>query len=94
MLSPTIFTDTYSDSKSFGDGQAELVMDECLMGATCLLLASKFYEIDDNLIMISDLQKEMKNVCTLPDQDILRTEIEILNRFNWNLLYSLPLDFV
>ena len=30
-------------------------MDEYLMGATCVLLASKFYEIDDNLVMISDL---------------------------------------
>jgi len=52
-----------------------MVMDEYLMGATCVLLASKFYEIDDNLIMISDLQKEMKQLCYIRDEEVQRTEI-------------------
>jgi hypothetical protein len=52
-----------------------MVMDEYLMSATCVLLASKFYEIDDNLIMISDLQKEMKQLCYIRDEEVQRTEI-------------------
>jgi hypothetical protein len=96
MENGNVFTSTYADKTQFNKagGSSKMVMDEYLMGATCVLLASKFYEIDDNLIMISDLQKEMKQLCYIRDEEVQRTEIQILNRMNWNLLRTLPLDFV
>ena len=96
MENADVFTTAYADKAQFNTsgGRSKMVMDEYLMGATCVLLASKFYEIDDNLIMIADLQKEMKQMCYLRDEEVQRTEIQILNRMNWNLLRTLPLDFV
>jgi len=35
-------------------------MNEFVLAGTCLLLASKFYEIDDNLIMMSEIASFMK----------------------------------
>lgn len=56
MEQADVFTQSYADKTQFIKGRrANMVMDEYLMGATCVLLASKFYEIDDNLIMIADL---------------------------------------
>jgi hypothetical protein len=76
MENSNIFTTVYADKKQFNtSGRSKMVMDEYLMGATCVLLASKFYEIDDNLIMIADLQKEMKQMCYIRDEDVQRTEI-------------------
>jgi hypothetical protein len=56
MEKSDVFTSAYADKKQFvRPGRSNMVMDEYLMAATCVLLASKFYEIDDNLVMISDL---------------------------------------
>lgn len=33
-------------------------------------------------------------MCYIRDEEVQRTEIQILNRMNWNLLRTLPLDFV
>jgi hypothetical protein len=66
------------------------------MATTCVILASKFYEIDDNLIMICDLQKELKiqSQTKLVYEEVQRTEIEILNKLDWNLFRASPLDYV
>ena len=60
LESADVFVKEYQDSVYFKDGLPKLKMDEMLLAATCVILASKFYEIDDNLIMICDLQKEFK----------------------------------
>jgi len=72
-------------------------MDENLLAATCLLIASKFYEIDENLILVSDIQKELSESdlnIRLRGFSVYRTEIEILKRMNWNMLRPLPLDYM
>ena len=64
-------------------------MNEPLLASTSLWLASKFYEIDENLIMVSDLQDEFRKDKTqrirLKSYEVYRTEIEILKRLEWNL---------
>ena len=76
MEKSDVFTLAYADNKQFSrSGRSNMVMDEHLMAATCVLLASKFYEIDDNLVMISDLQKEMRSLCYIRDEEVQRTEI-------------------
>lgn len=95
---PDLFTKKFQDSIyfNFKEGLPDLKIDETLLAATCVILASKFYEIDDNLIMICDLQKELKsqNKFKLVYQDVQRTEIELLNKLEWNLLRASPIDFV
>ena len=80
----------------FKHGLPKLIMNEYLLASTCVILASKFYEIDDNLIMICDLQKELKNQnhVKLIYEEVQRTEIELLNKLEWNLLRASPLDYV
>jgi hypothetical protein len=72
-------------------------MDEKLLATTCMLIASKFYEIDDNLILVSDLQKEITECdksFRLRGYSVYRTEIEILRRMDWNMQRILPLDYL
>lgn len=73
-------------------------MDENMLAATCMLMASKFYEIDDNLMLVSDIQKELIEspdfAIRLRGYTVYRTEIEILKRMEWNMFRPLPLDYV
>ena len=45
MENADVFTTAYADKAQFNTsgGRSKMVMDEYLMGATCVLLASKFY---------------------------------------------------
>ena len=65
-----------------------------LLASTCLLLASKFHEIDENLIMSTDLQKELADKMLLSVLDMYNTEIIILKALDWNLYRPLPLDYL
>ena len=65
-----------------------------LLAAACVLLASKFYEIDDNLIMINDIQKEFKEQIKLMYEEVTRTEIYVLGHLEWNLFRTMPIDYV
>jgi len=61
MNYPDILTHNYSNPLAF-DNQEDakkysIKQTEFLVGAVCTLLASKFYEIDDKLIMIKEIQK-------------------------------------
>jgi hypothetical protein len=87
-----IFSKYYED-----EGRMKIKMDENLLAATCLLIASKFYEIDENLILVSDIQKELSDSdlkIRLRGVSVYRTEIEILKRMDWNMLRPLPLDYM
>ena len=44
-------------------------MDDRLIASACVLLASKFCEIDDNLIMIKEIQDFMKNYYNQQQKD-------------------------
>lgn len=56
MTNPDLFTKRFVDSDYFLDKHLlPLKMNEHLLATTCLLTASKFYEIDDNLIMSCDV---------------------------------------
>lgn len=62
-----------------------------------MLIASKFYEKDENLILVSDLQKELiesEYQIRLRGFGVYRTEIEILKRMDWNMFRPLPLDYL
>lgn len=67
-------------------------MNKQLLAATCVLLASKFYEIDDNLILSDDIQRKVDKKVTY--EDLTRAELQVLDKLEWNLLRVMPLDFV
>lgn len=62
-------------------------------------MASKYFEIDDNLISISEIQKFLQTSKKIERQfrlsfsDVTQTELILLERMNWDLNFILPLDF-
>lgn len=70
-----------------------------LLSATCVLMASKYFEIDDNLIQISEIQKFLQNSKKIERQfrvsfsEVTQTELVLLDRMSWDLNFILPLDF-
>jgi len=69
-------------------------MDKYLLASTCLLLASKFFEQDDNLILIADIQEHMKPYRKLKYTEVTASEVNALKVLDWNLFRVLPLDYV
>mmetsp|Transcript_11792 Transcript_11792/g.18100 ORF Transcript_11792/g.18100 Transcript_11792/m.18100 type:complete len:85 (-) Transcript_11792:1420-1674(-) len=78
-----------------------LQQSEFLVGCVCVLLASKFYEIDDNLIMISEIQRFHCKFNDLPwsrhdpplsYDSVVNSELQYLLRLEWNMHRLLPLD--
>ena len=63
-----------------------------LLMISCLLIAAKFNERDENLIKINDLQKECKNSFTF--KNIISWEAKILQELKWNLLIQTPLHYL
>ena len=66
---------------------------------TCFLIASKYDEIDDQLVFINDVQKyyekiqEFKGI--IPNyNDIVDCERFVLQYFGWDLGFILPIHFV
>lgn len=60
LLNEFLFSNFFTDSDFFEGSLSPLKFDEYLLSCTAMLLASKFYEPDENLIMISELQQYMK----------------------------------
>eukprot|EP00347_Sterkiella_histriomuscorum_P015658 403356188 len=65
-----------------------------LLAITCLLLASKYDELDDKIPFIIDLSKVLKKVVNINHSEVLRLETEILFSFNFELMIVTPLHFV
>lgn len=64
---------------------------------TCFLIASKYDEIDDQLVFINDVQKyynRMGIIQTPSWSDIVETERMLMNFFNWDLGFVLPIHYV
>jgi hypothetical protein len=55
VLDEFLFKKPFEDAESFVGTMSTLRFDEYLLAATAMLLASKFYEPDENLIMISEI---------------------------------------
>jgi hypothetical protein len=55
VLDEFLFKKAFDDEESFVGTMSALRFDEYMLAATAMLLASKFYEPDENLIMISEI---------------------------------------
>lgn len=55
LLDEFLFRQPFEDSEFFDGTLSPLKFNENLLGVTSVLLASKFYEPDENLIMISEI---------------------------------------
>lgn len=60
----------------------------------CLLLASKFDELDDNIPLIRELQKVNSPSRIIYYDDVIKAEQSVLQRLNWDLFKLTPLHFV
>ena len=69
------------------------------LAVVCVLMASKFYEVDDNLVAIQDMASFLKVSSKLDRNyritydDVTRSEVFALERLEWDLHHILPLDF-
>jgi hypothetical protein len=65
-------------------------------GVVCLLLASKFNEVDDNIPLVGDLGKVYGRLsgCGLDLEGVRERETEICQLFNWELDTIIPLHFI
>ena len=71
---------------------------------TCLLLASKLIEIDDNLILLKHLRDYVaKSLDRTADRDsilvptfesVVECERRLCEHFKWNLNFILPINFL
>ena len=64
---------------------------------TCFLIASKYDEIDDQLVFINDTQKYYQrsgNPSVPTWTDIVETERMLMNFFGWDLGFVLPIHYV
>ena len=91
LRDPEVASQVLSDS---GARSAKNKMDRWLLVSTSMLLASKFMEPDDNLIMIAALQKYMKPHRRIGYLEMTSNEITALDLLDWNLFRVLPLDYV
>jgi hypothetical protein len=60
----------------------------------CLLLASKFDELDDRIPLIRDLQKICARQRVIGYDEVIKAEVMVLSFFNWELFRLTPLHFV
>jgi len=67
-------------------------MSKNMMATACILLASKFYELDENLILTFDVRKKFGKAF-ISQSDFDRAELQILEKLNWNLLRQTVLEF-
>lgn len=65
-----------------------------VLAITCLLLASKYDELDDKIPFIIDMSKILKKVVNINHGEVLKLETEILFSFNFELMIITPLQFV
>ena len=55
LLDEFLFKNPFADAEFFVGSMSALKFDEYLLAGTAMLLASKFYEPDENLVMISEI---------------------------------------
>ncbi|CDW90558.1 n-terminal domain containing protein [Stylonychia lemnae] len=65
-----------------------------VLAVTCLLLASKYDELDDRIPFINDMSKILKKIASINHADVLKLETEVLFSLNWDLIVITPLHFV
>jgi len=68
-------------------------MSNHLLAITCVLLSSKFYEPDENLIMTFDLKKKFGRTF-ISKEDYKRAELRLMDILDWNMLIQSPLDYI
>ena len=64
---------------------------------TCFLIASKYDEIDDQLVKIKDVQTKYfdRETSNCPSyNDIVETERMLMELFEWDLGFLLPIHFL
>lgn len=65
-----LFTYKFQDKAYFKDKHMlPLRMSNFLLASTCIIVASKFYEIDDRLIMSTDIQSKCRDIGNITYQD-------------------------
>ena len=97
----TYFQKRYSifDSSSKGQSLKKMRMEPHLLAVVCILMSSKFFEIDDNLVAIQELQhfmkesKEIDRHYRISYEEVTRSEVHALERLQWDLFRILPVDF-
>jgi hypothetical protein len=57
-------------------------------------MASKFSEIDDNLLQTADIQDYLKPYTNIRFHDITRSELIILDMMKWSMHRVMPNEFV
>ena len=65
--------------------------------ATCFLIASKYDEIDDQLVFINDVQKYFSRTGSPNNPtwtEIVETERMLMKFYNWDLGFVLPIHYV
>jgi hypothetical protein len=62
-----------------------------LMSATCLMVASKFDEIDYNLVKVNRLSSHFPSYNS---NDFVLAEKKLLKYFDWDIKISSPLHFL
>lgn len=65
-----------------------------MLPVACLLAASKFDELDDSIPLIRDLQKVCARSRIIAYDEVIKAEVEILNKMNWDLFKLAPLHFL
>lgn len=92
---PDLFTRRFDDGSFFRDNHLlPLSMNEHLLATTCLLLASKFYEIDDNLIISTDVQTKFRHKGKFLYQEYQRAEIQVLLYLKWDAHITTVIDIL
>ena len=61
---------------------------------TCLLLGSKFDELDDNIPLIREFQRAFIKQRNIPYEEVLKCEVDILNLLGWDLFKLAPLHLI
>ena len=70
------------------------------MLTTCFLIASKYDEIDDQLVFINDVQKyyarlgQTANNWSPTYTDVVETERMLMNFYGWDLGFVMPIHYV
>lgn len=68
--------------------QDELIFDKIKsdsLSLTCLLLGSKFDELDDNIPLIREFQRAYYKQRDIPYEEVIKCELEVLRILDWDL---------
>ena len=65
-----------------------------VLPCACLLLASKFDELDDNIPLIRELQKICAKQRIIAYDEVIKAEVTVLFKLNWDLFKLTPMHFL